>query len=100
MITVTNTETGNKATFEFWASVAHPQLNREYDILNAFYCFVTDAVSGSYSFDDFCSEFGYDTDSKSADKIHKKCKKSLEKLQKIYDGDIYDLANDLQEVAG
>jgi hypothetical protein len=100
MVTVTNTETGNKATFEFWASSAHPELNREYDILNAFYCFISDAVSGSYSFENFCNELGYDTDSRATEKIYRKCKKSLEKLNKIYDGDIYELANELQEVAG
>jgi len=100
MVTVTNTETSNKITFEFWASMTHPELNREYDILNAFYCFVTDAISGSYSFENFCSEFGYDTDSRTAEKIYRKCKKQLEKLNKIYDGDIYDLSNELQEVAG
>lgn len=100
MITVTNTETGEKARFEFWASIANPILNKEYDILNAFYCFVSDAVSGSESFEEFCSNFGYDSDSRAAEKIYRKCKKQLEKLQKIYDGNIYDLANELSEVAG
>lgn len=100
MITVTNTETGNKATFEFWASMAHPELNREYDILNAFYCFITDAISGSESFEDFCSNFGYDKDSITALKIYRKCKKQLEKLNKICNDNIHDLANELQEVAG
>lgn len=100
MITVTNTETKEKITFEFWASNARPKLNREYDILNAFYCFVSDAVGGSESFEYFCSEFGYDTDSRKAEKIYRKCKKQLEKLNKIYDGDIYDLVNNLSEIAG
>jgi hypothetical protein len=100
MITVTNTETGEKARFEFWASIANPELNKEYDILNAFYCFVSDAVSGSESFENFCSEFGYDTDSRTAEKIYKKCQKQLEKLNKIYDGDIYELVNELSEIAG
>lgn len=100
MITVTNTETGEKARFEFWASVANPVLNKEYDILNAFYCFVSDAVSGSGTFENFCSELGYDSDSRTAEKIYRKCQKQLEKLKKIYDGDIYNLVNELQEVAG
>jgi len=68
MITVTNVETGEKARFEFWASIAQPILEKEYNILNAFYCFVSDAVSGSESFEDFCSNFGYDTDSRTAEK--------------------------------
>lgn len=100
MVTVINKETAQKITFEFWASIANPVLNREYDILNAFYCFVSDAVSGSESFEEFCSNMGYDLDSRTAEKIYRKCKKQLEKLNKIYDGDIYDLVNELQEVAG
>jgi len=99
MITVTNTETDQKITFEFWASNAHPVLNTEYDILNAFYCFVSDAIAGSYTFEEFCNEFGYDSDSRQAEKIYRKCKKQLEKLKKIYDGDIYELINELQKVA-
>lgn len=100
MVTIKNIETEQKITFEFWASIAHPVLNKEYDILNAFYCFVSDAVSGSESFENFCSELGYDSDSRTAEKIYRKCKKQLEKLNRIYDGDIYDLVNELQDVAG
>lgn len=99
MITVTNTETDQKITFEFWASIANPELKTEYDMLNAFYCFVSDAIAGSYAFKEFCSEFGYNNDSRQAEKIYRKCKKQLEKLKKIYDGNIYELANKLQKVA-
>ncbi len=100
MVKVTNTEINQSVTFEFWASISELELKKEYDILNAFYCFISDSVSGSYSFEDFCSEFGYDTDSRQAEKIHRKCVKQLDKLKKIYDGDIYELVNELQEVAG
>lgn len=98
MVTVTNLETKEKIRFEFWASIAYPVLKTEYDILNAFYCFVSDAVSGNYSFEQFCSEFGYDTDSRQAEKIYRKCIKQYDRLSKIFDGDIYEFANELQEV--
>jgi hypothetical protein len=107
MVKVTNTETQQSITFEFWASIAEPELKKEYDILNAFYCFVSDALAGNDSFEDFCGNFGYDTDSRKAEKIHRKCKKSYEKLLKLYDGNIdyklrsiYNLANELSEIAG
>jgi hypothetical protein len=74
-----------------------PVVNKEHDILQAFSCFINDAVSGDYTFEEFCSELGYDTDSRTAEKIYKKCKKQLEKLNKIYDGNIYDLSNELSE---
>lgn len=99
-ITVTNTETEQKISFEFWGSIMKPEVKTEDELLNAFYCFVSDAVSGNYSFNEFCGEFGYDEDSRKAEKTWKACKKSLENLNKIYNGDVYDLANELQEIAG
>ena len=99
-ITVTNTETKHKISFEFWGSIIKPEVKTEDELLNAFYCFISDAVSGTYSFNEFCGEFGYDEDSRTAEKTWKSCKKSLEKLNKIYNGDVYDLANELQEIAG
>lgn len=99
-ITVTNTDTKQKISFEFWGSIMKPEVKTEDELLYAFYCFVSDAVSGNYSFNEFCGEFGYDEDSRKAEKTWKACKKSLEKLNKIYNGDVYDLANELQEIAG
>lgn len=100
IITVTNTETKQKTSFEFWGSIVNPEVKTENELLNAFYCFISNAVSGTYSFDEFCGEFGYDEDIRTAEKTWKACKKSLEKLNKIYKGDIYDLVNELQEIAG
>jgi len=98
-VTVRNTETGQKATFDFWASIANPELEGG-DVLNCLHCFVSDAISGQESFSEFCSELGYDTDSRQARKTWKACQKSAEKLDSIYDGDIYDLVNELSEIAG
>lgn len=99
MVTVTNTETEQKCTFEFWAT-KNPEIQTETEILEAFKCFIDDAINATYDFNNFCLELGYDNDSRTAEKIYKKCKKQLDKLNKIYDGDIWDLANELQEVAG
>jgi hypothetical protein len=99
-VTVTNKDNGLKTSFDFWASIANPNLETEYDILNAFYCFIGDAISGDMTFSEFCGEFGYDEDSRSAERTWKACKRAADKLKRIYDGDIYDLANRLQEIAG
>lgn len=100
IITVTNTETKQKTNFEFWGSIVNPEIKTENELLNAFYCFVGDAVSGNSPFEEFCSEFGYDDDSRTAERTWKACKKSAEKLNKIYNDSIYDLSNELQEIAG
>ena len=99
-VTVTNKEHNLKTSFDFWASIARPNMETEYDILNAFYCFISDAISGYMTFSEFCGEFGYDEDSRSAEKTWKACKRASDKLKRIYDGDIYDLSNRLQEIAG
>ncbi len=97
MVTITNNETKRRVSFEFWGNMMSPELKSEYDLLNAFYVFVCDAVSGTDNFESFCREFDYDNDSRAAEKIYNKCKKSTVKLLKIYDGDLYDLLNELGE---
>jgi hypothetical protein len=99
-VTVKNTENGLKTSFDFWMSISRPQIEKEYDVLNAFYCFVSDAISGGYSFGEFCGEFGYDEDSRTAERTFKACERAAAKLSRLYDGNIYDLANELQEIAG
>lgn len=99
-VLVKSTETGKRTSFDFWASIMNPHLSSEYDVLNAFYCFVSDAVSGLESFSDFCREFGYDEDSRSAEKIWKSCRRSYEKLSRMSGfsrDEIYDLCNALAE---
>jgi len=96
-ITVINTDNGKRTRFDFWASIAHPVLESEYDVINAFYCFVSDAVSGLETFEEFCADFGYDNDSITALKTWRACKRSYNKLTRIYNGDLYVLINELSE---
>ena len=98
MVKVTNTETKKSIAFEFWGSKVNPEITTKYDILNSFYCFVSDAISGEETFQDFCSNFGYDNDSIKSRNIHRACMRATTKLKKIYSDDIYNLCNELQEV--
>ena len=67
------------------------------DVMEAFECFVNDAISGSDSFYNFCNDIGYDEDSRRAEKIWKACKMSLTKLKRLFNGDIYDLYDEIQQ---
>lgn len=96
-ITVTNTDNGKRTHFDFWTSIMAPEIESEYDVLNAFYMFVGDAISGDMDFSEFCNEFGYDVDSMTAYKTWIACKRAAKKLERIYSGDIYDLSNELAE---
>lgn len=103
IVTIKNTNNGKKTRFDFWCSIVEPDFKNESDLLNAFYCFVSDAVSGLDSFYDFCRNFGYDEDSRRAEKTWKACKKSLEKFIRVSEfssDEIYDFANELSEIAG
>jgi len=101
LVTVTNTETGEQANFDFYGSY-HDYTNnvvelKENDLLNSFDCFVSDGIAGLESFESFCDNFGYDRDSRKAENIYKECIKSAEKLQAVIPDDLYDFANELQE---
>jgi len=80
-------------------SIARPQMEKEYDVLNAFYCFISDAISGAYSAEEFSQEFGY-TDPREGLKIWRACQRAYEKAERVIDGDLYDTANELSEIAG
>ena len=102
IITVINTDTNKKTNFEFWGSIINPEIQTEQELLFAFYCFLSDGNGAQYGFEEFCSEFGYDTDSRKAYKIFKVCEKSLAKAERIgIDEDAAcDIINDLQENHG
>lgn len=101
-VTVKNTDNNSITGFDFYGSTNDfnqgvTEIKGE-ELLNAFECFISDAIAGEQDFEDFCSEFGYDSDSRKAEKIHKECIKSLNKAKSILEDDIYDFANDLNKV--
>lgn len=98
-VTVYNRHTGKRTNFEFWGSLMQPELCTRYDLLNALYCFVSDAVSGNQDFADFCTEFGYKQDSIKAYRTWKACRQALLKLRRILDTDLYHFCNALAEQA-
>ena len=101
-VTVYSKTTGKRTSFDFWGSIMNPEIDSEYDTLNAFYCFVSDALSGTYSFSEFCGEFGYDEDSRKAEKAWKACQRSLKKFERVSGyglDEMYDFINELSEVA-
>lgn len=93
-----------KASFKFYGSAHDNEKGKialdENDLGFAFYCFLSDALSGCQSFESFASEFGYDTDSRTAHKTFKACVKSADKAQKLgleSEAVLCDLINKIQE---
>lgn len=100
-VTITNVETSKNTKFDFYGS--HNDYTKgvkelkDIELLEAFECFISDAISAEEDFKNWCDNFGYDSDSRKAHKIYKECVKSLEKAQKIISGDMYEFYNELQE---
>lgn len=65
------------------------------DLKDCLYSFFSDALAGMQNFEDFCSEFGYNTDSRKAEKIYKLCQKSTQKALDLglIENDLVDLVN-------
>lgn len=104
-VTVLNLGSGAKVGFDFYGSTRDyfdgKKEMLELDLLHAFDCLLSDSVSGSDSFENFCSEMGYDPDSISHLRIYKECKKQFVKLEKlgISIDEAYDLMNLISEMA-
>ena len=95
-VTVTNRINGKRTRFDFRGSRLSPAITDDDDLCEAFWSFVQDAICGDLPFDDFCAEFGYDTDSRKAERTWRACKRAAEKLRRVYCGDLCELANELE----
>jgi len=91
-------------SFKMYGSYADYEKGKDYqmedDLKFNFRCFINDAIYGTMSFEDFCGEFGYDVDSRRAEKIWKLCKKTLNKTNDlgISESELYDIVNKLSEM--
>jgi len=94
-ITIENN--GKEYEFEFWASIVNPVINTDSDNINAFYYSLSDAISAKDSFEDFCSNVGYDEDSRKAEAIYKACEDTLSDVEGAFECDLYDLINEIQD---
>lgn len=73
---------GGTYTFDFWGSIADcangKEIVSEYDVLA---CLEWNTPE---DFEDFCNEFGYDTDSRNAEKTWKACLSQIRALKRIF----------------
>ena len=95
LITVTHNK--KRLSFDFWGSIMNPENKTEQEVVFAFYCLLSDSCAGNETFENFCGDFGYDQDSRTAERIHKQCISSLAKFNRVFDCDLYELCNEIQE---
>ena len=96
VITVKNNETGKKLHFDFWNSLANPQITSTQELKDAFECYLSDCLVGMETYEDFIGGFGYE-DNKESKTVYKACKRALEKMERIYNGDIGELYDTINE---
>lgn len=91
--------TNNKKSFsfDFWGSINNPEISNDQENVFALYCALSDGIYAKEGFEDFCSNLGYDSDSRTAERVFKNCEKSLKKVERVFDCDLYDLINEIQE---
>lgn len=87
--TVTLRYQGRQMTTDFWLG---PAISGEPEVENVIDCLLSDAMGSDQSFEEFCAEFGYDTDSRKAEATYKACKKSGEKLRRLLGDDFETFA--------
>ena len=102
-VSVKNTSTGKRISFDFYGS-ENDYINgivelSEGDLKQAFYCLISDSLSAVNDFEEFCSEFGYDEDSRTAERVYKGCQKQYDKAMRLVEAEseLYDLINELND---
>lgn len=80
-------------TFTFGQSIVNTEKNKRptpYDVLSCVEKYDPE------SFEDFCSNYGYDTDSRSAEKTYRACKEQFLSISELYTEEELELLRDIQ----
>ena len=100
IITVYNTETGKYTRFEFWESIVEREIRTERQLIGAFECFLSDALTGiqNRDIDDFANEFGY-TSVKECIRAWKGCTNAARKAKRVVGDEsrLCDLINEIND---
>jgi hypothetical protein len=65
------------------------------EVLNSLFL---DSAVGDMTFEDFCSEFGYNSDSRKSLKIYEECNENTESLRKVLGDDFDEIARTVEEI--
>jgi len=73
---------GRQMTFPFYMGMG---LNgREPGLDDVLHCLLSDWDAGEQSFEEFCSDMGYDEDSRRAEKVWQTCRKAAERTARLF----------------
>jgi hypothetical protein len=77
---------GKQMSIDFWQGTG---ITHEPEAAGVLECLLSDATCGDESFEDFCSDMGYDEDSRRAERVYRHCKKINKSLKALL-GDDYE----------
>ena len=75
---------GRQYTFDFWQGSA---IREDPDAHGCLDCLLSDAQAGEQDFEEFCSETGYDSDSRKAEATWKACQKTAKAMRRLLGDD-------------
>lgn len=87
------------ARFDFWQGPAFTLPPTLADVLP---CLFSDADAADSTFEDFCDDFGYDTDSRRAEHTYRLCQQTAIRLRHLFGSDfeaVRQYAADLEDAA-
>jgi hypothetical protein len=61
-------------------------------------CLMSDYKATDETFEEFCAEFGYDTDSRKAEQIYNQCVRNGKKLEKLFGSDLESVFEKYQDM--
>lgn len=94
-VTMTRALTQKRLTFPFWNSLNDSQEGRAPTAYDVLACCGSD-LSCPDTFEEFCAEYGYDTDSRKALATFRRCSAFAAKLQNFFDTE--EMRADLQSI--
>lgn len=93
-IRLTGLATGKSLTFDLWTDAEVPVLNTTAQLKEAMFVFLDACLTGYVDYEEHCFEVGYEMN-KETKAMHDQCMKYLQKLEKIYEGNIVDLYDEV-----
>lgn len=92
-VTLENRKTGKRYGFDFWNSIDAKEHNRRPNAYDFLACL--DTYSDGDTFEDFCSTYGYETDSRKALKTYNTVMKQNEGLKNVFNEEQLNQLNEI-----
>lgn len=78
---------GRRYTFDFWQG---PAITEDPTAVGCLDCLLSDCTAVDGSFQDFCGEMGYDSDSRKAERVYKACQNVRKQMERLLGADFED----------